>query len=501
MKTKRGGAACHASHVPASSPESRGQRVRCRALTLTLPAILAAILALTACSAPDDATPTPIPAATATAAPAAAPQGAAPTPIPTASAPTAAPTPTPTLALQGGAPVPAAPTATPAPSAAPSPTSPPDPGAELNAFLVAADDDYTEGLQSARISTRVWKTDFRFHTVPYEEIFSGGVPRDGIPPLYEPQSVSIAEADEWIEDVEPVIALELNGEARAYPLQVLTWHEIANDELGGAPVAVTFCPLCNSAVVFDRVFNGEVYEFGVSGNLRNSDLIMWDRQTESWWQQLTGEGIAGTLAGAQLDFIPAQIVSWAAFKDAHPNGDALSKETGYNRDYGRNPYAGYDRADSPPFLFLDPATGALAETDGRLLPKERIAAVEINGDAVAFPYALLRERRVVHHEVGGEPVVVFYEPGTSSALGGVRIATADDVGATGVFRPAAEGQSLTFGLDGVITDAETGSVWNVLGAATAGPLAGRRLERVNAHDHFWFAWAAFKPETRIYAGE
>ena len=456
---------------------------------------LAALL-LAACAAPD---PTPTPTVT--------PKSASHLPTLT---PTSAPAPTSTATATPSR----APAATPAPAlsptlaATPTPTSAPaatplPPGAERNAYGVRADPNYEEELLEAGISTRVWKTDFRFHTVPYDEIFSGGVPRDGIPPLYEPRTVSIAEADEWVEDVEPVVALELNGEARAYPLQVLTWHEIANDNLGGVPVAVTFCPLCNSAVVFDRTLDGAVYEFGVSGNLRNSDLVMWDRQTESWHQQLTGAGVAGALAGAQLDFIPAQIVSWDAFKSAHPGGDALSKDTGYARDYGRNPYAGYDRADNPPFLFFEPGSRTRAETDPRLLPKERVAALEINGDAVAFPYSALRRERVVSHEVGGEEVVVFYVSGAVSALGAGRIAEADDVGATGVFRPVADDRRLTFRLEGgpetgAIIDNETGSEWSILGAATAGPLAGTQLERVAAYDHFWFAWAAFKPHTRLY---
>ena len=142
--------------------------------------------------------------------------------------------------------------------------------------------------------------------------------RDGIPPLDDPRFVVAAQADEWLSPLEPVIALEVDGVAKAYPLQILTRHEIANDEIAGVPVAVTFCPLCNSAVVFDRRFDGQVLDFGVSGNLRNSDLVMWDRQTQSWWQQLTGEGIVGRYAGAQLDFIPAQLVSWETFRDTTP---------------------------------------------------------------------------------------------------------------------------------------------------------------------------------------
>ena len=124
-------------------------------------------------------------------------------------------------------------------------------------------------------------------------------------PIDNPTFVEIKDADEWLEALEPVISFELNGDARAYPLQILMWHEIVNDTVGGTPVSVTFCPLCNSAIVFDRNFNDLVLTFGTSGMLRNSDLIMWDRQTETWWQQLTGEGIIGQLAGHKLTFIPA----------------------------------------------------------------------------------------------------------------------------------------------------------------------------------------------------
>ena len=148
--------------------------------------------------------------------------------------------------------------------------------------MVVPDPDYLDALESAKFRAGVWNTDFSLHTVPYEEFLSGGVAPDGIPPLDDPKFESIEQADSWLRDVHPVVALEINGQARAYPLAVLTWHEIANDTLGGVPVSVTFCPLCNSAIAFDRRLDGAVLDFGVSGNLRNSDLVMWDRQTESW---------------------------------------------------------------------------------------------------------------------------------------------------------------------------------------------------------------------------
>ena len=142
-------------------------------------------------------------------------------------------------------------------------------------------------------STWGWKTNFEKHSVPYEEILSGGPPKDGIPAVDNPKFVSQKEADKWLKNIEPVVVVEHKGEARAYPLQILTWHEIVNDQLNGLPVSVTFCPLCNAAIAFDRRLDGRLLDFGTTGKLRNSDLVMYDRQTESWWQQFTGEAIIG----------------------------------------------------------------------------------------------------------------------------------------------------------------------------------------------------------------
>ncbi|MFQ6026435.1 MAG: DUF3179 domain-containing protein [Dehalococcoidia bacterium] len=429
------------------------------------------------------------------------------------SAPDPTATNTPPSDTSSAAAVPAA--ATPAPTSAPSATTPPsesprtaatdtttaDPtetappsGADVSAGGISADPNYEQALDEARLRTAGWKTDFRFHAVPFTEIFSGGVPRDGIPPIDDPVFTSIENADQWLDELEPVISLEVNGEAKAYPLQVLTWHEIVNDELGGIPVSATFCPLCNSAVVFDRRLDGVVHDFGVSGKLRNSDLIMWDRQTETWWQQLTGDGIVGELAGKKLTFIPATIISWEDFKASHPEALVLSRETGHQRPYGENPYVGYDRADDPPFLFRGPL-------DGRLLPKERVAAVTLGNEDAAFPFTVLNEERVVNYMVGGQDLVVFFKPGTRSALDGVLIGSSKEVGATGIFETTLNGQELNFRADGDrFVDEETGSVWNILGEAIEGPMTGETLTPIVHANHFWFSWGAFRPDTKIYAG-
>ena len=406
-------------------------------------------------------------------------------------------------------------TPTPQPTAAPEPTAQPateddsdDSGAaksvagsptaskaDSTGAVIEPDPDWEAELASTgRFSTRGWDTDFSRHTVPYSDILSGGVPRDGIPPIYDPKYVTIEDADTWVEDQEPVVALEVAEDARAYPLQILTWHEIANDTVGDIPVAVTFCPLCNSAIAFDRRLDGVVHTFGVSGFLRNSDLIMWDHETQTWWQQLTGEAIIGSLAGKRLSILPAPIVSYADFKQAHPEGLVLSRETGHSRRYGSNPYSGYDRVDQHPFLFM-------GDLDGRLLPKERVAAVTVGDMDLAFPYSVLREEGAVNHKVGETGIVVFYKPGTVSALDRGLIRDSRDVGATAVYRSHLNGQNLTFRPSGErFVDDQTGSEWNILGEAVDGPLAGSRLERIASADHFWFAWAAFKPDTAIYQG-
>ncbi|MBI1951134.1 MAG: DUF3179 domain-containing protein, partial [Acidobacteria bacterium] len=186
-----------------------------------------------------------------------------------------------------------------------------------------------------------FRTDFSKHTVPYKEVFSGGPPKDGIPALHHPRFVRVEEADSWIKPQEPVILFESGGDARAYPIQILIWHEIVNDTVNGLPVLITFCPLCNTATAFERSAQGRVLGFGTTGRLRFSNLIMYDAQTESWWQQATGEAIAGDLSGSRLVRVPASLVSWSDFKASHPDGRVLSRDTGYARPYGRNPYPGY----------------------------------------------------------------------------------------------------------------------------------------------------------------
>ena len=365
-----------------------------------------------------------------------------------------------------------------------------------------------------------WDTDFSLHSVPYKEIVPGGPGRDGVQPIDDPDFVLVSEAPDYMRDDEAVISLDLNGDARAYPLAILISHEIVNDRVGGVSVAVTYCPLCNSGVVFDRQLDGAVLDFGTTGNVRNSDLIMWDRQTQSWWQQITGEAIVGELTGAKLDLIPAQMVSWRDFKQSFPNGRVLSRDLASGRNYDRPPYGGYDLEGSAP-------AGYKGDTDARLGALERVLALSFDEEAIAYPFSLLREHPVLNDSFAGHDLVIFFVGGTLSPFPEVdsspdprfgiinqlkakALAELPEeafipnrpVGSSAVYRPELDGRKLTFEeRNGTVVDIQTGSTWNVLGLSVAGPLRGRRLTPVLHGNHFWFAWAAFFPETQVRSPE
>ncbi|UCH27270.1 MAG: DUF3179 domain-containing protein [Trueperaceae bacterium] len=385
--------------------------------------------------------------------------------------------------------------------------------------------------------------------IPLDQILRGNPVPQGIPsighegdwigwttPTPGARFVSQEEAAAWLSDREPVVAMSINGVSRAYPLQILTYHEIANDVIGEIPVAVTFCPLCNSAIAFDRripltqealdtvvaenpnaslvdldeeffdhytfqhgvmpeFVKGVEVTFGTTGLLFNSNLIMFDSQTSTFWTQILGEGNVGALTDTVLLNYPAQIISFAEFRETFPEGSVLSRDTGFSRPYGNNPYVGYDDADSPPFLFP-------GMTDGRLPPKARVVSVDLRGETVAYPFEILVQDRVVNDQVGDEPVTVFWQVGTSSALNSDTIASGRDIGAVGVFSRSVADRVLTFEWreEGFV-DNETGSRWNLSGRAVEGELSGAQLTPIVHDNTLWFAWAAFKPETRIFVGD
>lgn len=340
-------------------------------------------------------------------------------------------------------------------------------------------------------------TDFSKSLVDLSEIQSGGPPKDGIPAIDNPRFDSPDEAAAWIDGREPVIVVTANGETKAYPMQVLTWHEIVNDEVGELPVSVTFCPLCNATIVFDRRLDGQVLDFGTTGKLRLSDLVMYDRQTESWWQQISGQAIVGEMSGKILNRVPATIVAFEDFKRAYPAAPVLSRRTGHTRAYGSNPYRGYDRVDDQPFLFNHPV-------DKRLPPMERVLNVSIDSTHRLYPFSLLKSEPVINDTVAGVPVVVFSRRGTLSVLDKGTIRNSRTVPSAAVYDRRLDGRTLSFEVrNDRLVDRETGSQWNLFGTAVDGELAGRQLAIPPSGVHFAFAWLAFNPDSEIYraAGE
>jgi hypothetical protein len=272
----------------------------------------------------------------------------------------------------------------------------------------------------------------------------------------------------------------------------MIWHEIVNDVIGGQPVTVTYCPLCNSAVAYHRNVGDVPLDFGTSGYLYQSGMVMYDRQTESLWTHFDGRAVVGTLIGVELERIPAQMLSWASAREAHPGALVLNRDTGAPRSYGTSRYVGHDQRSEPP------AGWFTAVVPDELAPMTRVVGVRTPEGQVAIPTVLLAQRRVVETRVGGTPVAVFWQPGTNSPIQRAGVADGDDIGATGAFVAEHDGDRIHFEFrDGEIRDLTTGSVWSIVGRATHGPLAGVQLQRADHLDTFWFAWAAYHTDTRI----
>ncbi len=344
-----------------------------------------------------------------------------------------------------------------------------------------------------------WNTDTSNRLVPLEE-FTTLLQPDGIPPIDDPVFWNREKASEIYFSHEPVIALEIKDQAKAYPLSILTFHEIVNDELAGTPVTVSYCPLCNAAIVFDRnlTFNGKQYllDFGVSGMLRNSDLVMWDRQTESWWQQFTGKALVGKLAGAYLKPVSSMIISLEEFFASYPNGRVLSTETGHAREYGTNPYTGYDDpANTRPRLFD-------GDIDSRLPAMERVVDVHVGGEYKIYPLSAISSEGVINDTFREQPLVLFHTTKTVSVLDEKEIAESRKVGSVTVFVPEVNDRILTFTkTENGFKDRETGSIWNITGKCISGPLEGKELWPVTHGNHFAFAFLTFHPDSEIYRND
>ena len=334
-------------------------------------------------------------------------------------------------------------------------------------------------------------TDFTKSSIHPDEILYQALPKDAIPSIDSPVFKSINEIG-WIQPGEPIIVVQYANTAKAYPLQIMIHHEIVNDNINGKPIAVTFCPLCNASIVYERTIQGEVLDFGVSGSLRKSDLIMYDRQSQSWWQQFTGVGIVGKYDKVKLNTVASQVIAYRDFVKSYPQGKVLSRETGYNKQYGENPFRGYDDIDESPFLFFD-------AKDKRLPAMERVLAVSIGDKHRVYPLSHLRKQKIINDNFAGMSVVVFSKHGMLSAVDKQWIEDSRTIPAAVAYNRRYNNRLLSFTMDnGRIRDRQTNSSWNILGLATAGKLKGARLSAIDNGVHFAFAWLAFRPESEIF---
>ena len=399
----------------------------------------------------------------------------------------------------------AAPTATTAPAPSRPPSTPVattgDPPtttamATTVATTTAADRDPAEELDPlVRQVTEAWPTDWGMRSIDLGELLLGIQmmdPRDAIPPIDQPVFEPAVAASGWLDTRVPGALVLLGGEARFYPLSILHRHEIVNDEIGGIPVAVTYCPLCNTALAFDRRVDGRVLRFGVSGLLRNSDLVMWDDASVSLWQQVTGEAIVGSATGTVLAPVPTAIVAFGEFAASYPDGVSLSRASGAPIPYGSNPYVGYSTRSAPyPFY-----TG---EIDPRYRALERVVGVTEGGAATAYPFPVISEVGAVNDSVGGVKVAVFWGGDTADALDARQVSEGRSIGTGLAYLRTVGGRELTFTKEGdLFRDNETSSEWTLLGEAVSGPLAGTRLRIAVHRNEFWFVWGAFYPEGEVY---
>ncbi len=330
--------------------------------------------------------------------------------------------------------------------------------------------------------------------VDRNEIVPGGPPPDGIPSIDAPQFRTIDQVTE-LEPDEAVLVFDHDDEVRIYPVRIMIWHEIVNDVVGGTPVTVTYCPLCNSAVAYERTVSGQVLDFGTSGYLYRSGLVMYDRQTESLWTHFDGRAVVGTLMGEQLEFRSVATVSWQQAVDAHPDALVLAGQPARADRYGENRLIAYDQGDEPLRGWFN------IDIPEPIPSMSRVVGVRTSDEQVAIPTDRLSERGVVDVTVGDMDVVVFWQPGLASPLQTRDIAGGDDIGATGVFDRHVDGRLLSFeAIGGGFVDVGTSSTWNIRGRAIAGPLAGTQLREIEHLDTFWFAWVGHHPATRLVEG-
>jgi len=326
----------------------------------------------------------------------------------------------------------------------------------------------------AQVEDEIQTTNGISHIIPLDEIKSGGPPKDGIPSIDNPKFLSASEA-EFVSDDDIVIGLNVNGQARAYPLFILVWHEIVNDNISGVPVAVTYCPLCYTTQVFERTIDSRETEFGTSGKLYNSNLVMYDRNTDSMWSQAMGKAVVGPLTGYELKRVPFDLAKWSDWKKLYPDTMVLSTNTGHSRPYGSDPYGDY-YTDSQIYF-------PVKNSDDRMHPKEVILGFDHDESFKAYKLSDIESQKIINDDINGQDLVL------------VSIVPY----AVHAFDRVVDKQVLEFALDGdTIVDKQTGTRWSLEGTAISGALEGKQLKRLPFNPGFWFEWVAFHPATEVY---
>lgn len=301
---------------------------------------------------------------------------------------------------------------------------------------------------------------------------------DAIPPLHAPKYEPASAAD-WLHDEDMVIGYATGEQAWAYPIRILNFHEIVNDNLGGEPVLISYCPLCFSGIVYSRRLGDQVLTFGNTSALYNSDMVMLDYEMGSYWWQVPGQAIVGPLTGEELEILPSTVITWRGWRELHPDSQVLSRDTGFDRNYDQDPFATYaEILDEGRFAF---PVGEAAR-DPRLSPAAVVLALKIEGEAVVYSLEP-SEPSVVHDEVGGSPVAIFLDPDSQTGA---------------AFHPVAAGELLRFRwTEAGPIDENTGSLWDLSGRAVDGPLRGEQLEQLPTRISFWFAIVAAEPDIEI----
>ncbi len=318
------------------------------------------------------------------------------------------------------------------------------------------------------------ETDGVKHLIPLDRIKGGGPPKDGIPSIDNPVFADV-QSSQFMSDSDTVIGLEINGEAKAYPIFILVWHEIVNDKVGDTPVSVTYCPLCYTNQVFERIIDGQEVEFGTSGKLYNSNLLMYDRYTESYWSQALGIAVKGELTGYELNLIPFDVITWGDWKKLHPDTLVLTTDTGYIRSYATDPYGNYYT--EPRIMF------PVEYSDDRLFPKEIIIGFNQDDIYKAYKQNDIESEILINDSIGDTPVMLVSLFSENSRA----------------FERTVNGNTLDFVYnDGKILDVQTNSEWNYDGLSISGENNGIQLERMPIEPGFWFEWVAFHPQTLVY---